>query len=157
MNVLRQYDETEVGAIWEQLCSRLAPGGALVEGTSNEIGRVASWITLDADGPQTVTFALKVDELGSDTMPAPSVLAERLPKALIHRNVPGEAVHRLLNELDRAWAASAPLSAFGAQQRWQASVAALCDSGWPVLHERTRTRLGELSLPWEAVRPASDA
>ena len=36
----------------------------------------------------------------------PSDVAERLPKALIHRNVPGEGVHALLAEADRAWLAA---------------------------------------------------
>lgn len=157
MNVLRQYDEHEVPEIWARLCDRLAPGGALVEGTSNELGRVASWVTLGEHGPETVTFALKVDQLGSDAMPAPSVLAERLPKALIHRNVPGEPVHELLADLDAAWAASAPLGAFGAGQRWQGAVERMRERGWPLRHERTRTRFGELSLPWASVRPASAA
>lgn len=153
MNVLRQYEEHEVSAIWEQLRSRLAAGGAIVEGTSNEIGRVASWITLSSEGPETVTFALKVDELGTEAMPAPSVLAERLPKALIHRNVPGEPIHRALMDLDRAWASAAPLGAFSAAQRWAGTVAGMRDLGWPVLHERVRTRFGEMTLPWSAVVP----
>lgn len=37
-NVLRQYDEGEVAAVWQRLCARLAPDGLLVEGTCDEIG-----------------------------------------------------------------------------------------------------------------------
>src|SRR5690606_1418743 len=51
LNVLRQYDESEVPDAWARMRARLAPGGQLVEGTCNELGRVASWVTLDADGP----------------------------------------------------------------------------------------------------------
>lgn len=153
MNVLRQYDEGEVADVWRQLCGRLAPGGMLVEGTSNEIGRVASWITLSAAGPETFTIALKVDELGTDPMPAPSVVAERLPKALIHRNVPGERIHAALADLDAAWEASAGYASFGSAQRWAQTVAGMRSGGWPVLHWRERTRLGELTLPWSAVSP----
>lgn len=153
MNVLRQYDESEVWAVWEQLCARLRPDGALVEGTSNEIGRVATWVTLTADGPQTFTIALKVDELGTDPMPAPSVAAERLPKALIHHNVAGEAIHAALTDLDAAWHAAASYANFGATQRWQHTVANFAAGGWPVLHRRERTRLGEITLPWSAVAP----
>lgn len=40
-NVLRQYDEGEVAAVWQRLCARLAPGGLLVEGTCDEIGQPA--------------------------------------------------------------------------------------------------------------------
>ncbi|HET8867056.1 MAG TPA: class I SAM-dependent methyltransferase, partial [Agrococcus sp.] len=153
MNVLRQYDEHEVAEHWATMLARLAPGGLLVEGTSNEIGRVCSWVALDADGPRSLTIALKVDELGSDAMEAPSVVAERLPKALIHRNVPGERVHALLVELDRAWASAAPLADFGAVQRWRAAVGRMRDAGWPVTGGPARWRLGELTVAWEAVAP----
>ncbi len=82
-------------------------------------------------------------------------MAERLPKALIHRNVPGERIHDLLAELDRQWAVAAPLAVYGASQRWIAAVEALRASGWAVHGGRTRWRLGELTLDWAAVAPAS--
>ncbi|MGY3128106.1 hypothetical protein ACVWW9_001605 [Agrococcus sp. UYP33] len=153
MNVLRQYDEHEVAGHWATMRARLAPGGLLVEGTSNELGRVCAWVALDATGPRSLTIALKVDELGTDAMPAPSVVAERLPKALIHRNVPGERVHALLVELDRAWASDAPLADFGAGQRWRSTVRRMRDAGWPVAGGPSRWRLGELTVAWDAVAP----
>ncbi|MGH3375781.1 MAG: class I SAM-dependent methyltransferase, partial [Actinoallomurus sp.] len=45
-NVLRQYDEAEAWAAWDRLCAGLAPDGVLVEGTCDEIGRRAVWVTL---------------------------------------------------------------------------------------------------------------
>lgn len=83
-NVLRQYDESAVAGVWERLCARLAPDGLLVEGTCDEIGRRHVWVALGPEGPRTVTFAARLGGLGQ-----PSDLAERLPKALIHHNVPG--------------------------------------------------------------------
>ena len=57
-------------------------------------------------------------------MERPSGLAERLPKTLIHRNVPGEPVHdAFLRDFDRAWDRAAPYSALGPRQRWLAAVA----------------------------------
>ena len=147
-NVLRQYEEGEVAAVWRRLCARLAPGGLLVEGTCDEIGRRHVWVALDASGPRTVTFAAR---LGS--LERPSDLAERLPKALIHRNVPGERVHELLTELDRLWAVHAPLAVYGPTQRWIAVVEGLRAAGWPVRGGRTRWRLGELTVDWAAVAP----
>ncbi|MGK5632149.1 class I SAM-dependent methyltransferase, partial [Streptomyces sp. URMC 123] len=99
-NVLRQYDEDEVRDVWRRLCGRLAPNGLLVEGTCDEIGRRHVWVALGPEGPRTVTFATRLGSLDR-----PSDLAERLPKALIHRNVPGEPVHAFLRDFDRAWAA----------------------------------------------------
>jgi len=148
LNVLRQYDESEVAGAWTTMCARLQPGGVLVEGTCNELGRVASWVALGPSGPQTFTISLRLASLEQ-----PSIVAERLPKALIHRNVPGERVHELLRELDRLWAVHAPLAVYGPTQRWIATVVSLRDAGWPVRHGRTRWRLGELTLDWAAVAP----
>ena len=47
-------------------------------------------------------------------------IAERLPKVLIHRNVHGEGVHRLLAGLDEHWARQAPQAAHGVRQRFVA-------------------------------------
>lgn len=146
MNVLRQYPERDVAGIWAGLCSRLAPGGLLVEGTCDELGRLAGWVTLDGSGPRTLTLAARLGSLDR-----PSELAERLPKVLIHRNVPGQPIHALLGQLDRAWASAAPYAAFGPRQRWVTAVSALRDQGVPVLHGPTRWRLGELTVPWTAV------
>lgn len=147
-NVLRQYDESEVAAVWARLCARLAPDGLLVEGTCDEIGRRHVWVALGPEGPRSVTFATRLGSLGK-----PSDLAERLPKVLIHRNVPGEPVHAFLVAFDRAWAAAAPLSSLGARQRWIRAVRDLRDAGWPVLYGPARWRQGEITVAWDAVAP----
>ena len=149
MNVLRQYDEADVSDAWRTVAARLAPGGLFFEGTCDEIGRISSWVEIGVDGrPLRFTISLRLAELEH-----PGVVAERLPKALIHRNVPGERVHDLLVQLDREWERAAPLSTFGPTQRFLAVVAALKAAGWPVHGGRTRWRLGELTVPWDAVRP----
>jgi len=146
-NVLRQYDESEVATVWERLCARLADGGLLVEGTCDEIGRRHVWVALGPEGPRTVTFATR---LGS--LERPSDLAERLPKALIHRNVPGEPVHAFLRDFDRAWAAAAPYASYGARQRWIRSVRGLAGD-WPVTDGPGRWRQGEVTVAWGALAP----
>lgn len=148
-NVLRQYAEADVEPAWRTVCRRLAPGGLLVDGTCDEIGRRACWVAVAEDaGPVSLTLSTRLAGLER-----PSELAERLPKALIHRNVPGEPVHAFLSALDDAWARAAPLAGFGARQRWQATAAAVRDAGWPVLDGPARWRLGELTVAWDAVRP----
>ncbi len=147
-NVLRQYDESEVDAAWSRMLGRLQLGGALIEGTCDEIGRISSWVTLDATGPQTLSISLRLRGLD-----APSVVAERLPKALIHRNVPGERVHVYLQDLDRLWRVHAPLAAYGPKQRWIALAQGMRDAGWPIVGDRSRWRLGELTVAWDAVAP----
>ncbi|MFI5832131.1 class I SAM-dependent methyltransferase [Micromonospora sp. NPDC051300] len=147
-NVLRQYDESEVADAWRTITGRLAPGGLLVEGTCDELGRLGAWVLLDATGPRTLTLAAKLT-----TLESPTTLAERLPKALIHRNVPGERVHDLLDALEHAWHSAAGYAPFGPRQRWVHAVTALRESGWPVQDRPTAWRHGYLTLPWPAVSP----
>jgi hypothetical protein len=147
-NVLRQYDEADVVPAWHRMVDRLQPGGVLVEGTCNEIGRVASWVDVTADGPLTLTVSLRLADLDK-----PSIVAERLPKILIHRNVEGEPIHRYLADLDRYWAVHAPLSVYSPAQRWVAVARSMRDDGWPVIGGTARWRLGELTVRWSAVEP----
>ncbi|MBT9254893.1 class I SAM-dependent methyltransferase [Phycicoccus sp. MAQZ13P-2] len=147
-NVLRQYDEDEVGQAWATTVERLAPGGLLVDGTCDELGRLAAWVAVGADGPETLTLSWRLRGLER-----PGVVAERLPKALIHRNVPGEPVHTLLGALDDAWLRQAPLASYGVRQRFIATATALREAGWPLVDGPSRWRLGELTLAWSAVAP----
>ncbi len=147
-NVLRQYDVGEVASAWDEVTTRLAPGGLLVDATCDELGRRAAWVTVGRDGPVSLTLSLRLRDLAR-----PSDVAERLPKVLIHRNVPGEPVHAWLRALDAAWARSAHLVSFGVRQRFLATCHAARDAGWPVLGATSRWRLGEVGVAWEAVRP----
>lgn len=149
-NVLRQYDEADVRLIWDTVCSRLTPHGIFVDGTCDEIGRRSTWVALDATGPQSLTISLRFGgfELPSD-------VAERLPKALIHHNFPGERIHDFLQALDKHWLAGAPLASFGNRQRWLLMCQKMYDDGWPVVRAPSRWRLGELTVAWSAVDPAA--
>jgi hypothetical protein len=147
-NVLRQYDEESAARAWDTMRGGLAPGGLVVEGTCDEWGRRSAWVALDADGPLTLTLAARVSDIAT-----PSDLAERLPKALIHHNVPGQPVHDFLCAFDATWAAAAGMSTFGPRQRWTAAVAALGEQGWPLVGSRRRWRHGEVTVRWSAVAP----
>ncbi|WP_448626724.1 class I SAM-dependent methyltransferase [Geodermatophilus sp. URMC 64] len=147
-NVLRQYDEESAARAWDTMRAALGPGGVLVEGTCDEWGRRAAWVALDADGPLTLTLSARVGHLSK-----PSDLAERLPKALIHHNVPGRPVHTFLRAFDAAWAAAAGLSTFGPRQRWAAAVEAMAEQGWPFVGSSRRWKQGEVTVRWSAVAP----
>ena len=142
LNVLRQYEQGPALEAWATLQAGLAPGGLLVEGTCDEVGRRAAWVALDPTGPRTLTLAAHLPSLGR-----PGELAERLQKALIHHNVEGRAVHALLATMDAAWDRAAPYAPFGPRQRWVAACEALewAQTG-PVRH-----RFGELTVPWSSV------
>lgn len=148
-NVLRQYPEAEVPQLWHMVCSRLAPGGLFVEGTCDEIGRRSWWVTLSAtSGPFLLTAAWH-----PASVPHPSVLAERLPKALIHRNVPGEPIHRFLADADIAWNTAATHAPFGPRQRWRAAHAQLREMGWPLERLPPGLRDNQFTLAWSAIAP----
>jgi len=147
-NVLRQYAEPEVTGAWDEVTSRLTDDGLLVDATCDEIGRRAAWVAVGTQGPRSLTLSLRLRDLER-----PGAVAERLPKALIHRNVPGERVHGWLAALDEAWERSAPMSSFGVRQRFLATCRTVRDAGWPVQDGPARWRLGEVGVAWEAVAP----
>jgi hypothetical protein len=150
-NVLRQYSESEVHPAWRTMTARLADNGWLIEGTCDELGRHAWWVALRSGETEPRTLTLSTRLAGFDR---PSELAERLPKALIHRNVSGEKIYEVLGQLDAAWAAAAPYSAFSARQRWIATMESLRAQGIPVQHGPSRWKLGEFTIPWDLVAPA---
>lgn len=145
-NVLRQYPEADVAAAWQTMQSGLAPSGLIVDGTCDELGRRCCWVLLDREGPISLTLACDPRYIDK-----PSDLAERLPKVLIHHNVPGHPVHALLGLADRAWAAAAGQSVFGPWARWRAMVAELSSGGLLMEPQRRAGRDGVLTVPWSVV------
>jgi hypothetical protein len=151
-NVLRQDREEDVATVWDSLVAGLAPSGILVEGTCDEIGRRACWVTVERSGPVSLTLSTRLAGLA-----APSELAERLPKALIHRNVPGEPIHDFIAGLDAAWERAAAVAPFGLRQRWRAMCADMVGQGWRLLDGPQRWRLGEITVAWDQVAPTGQA
>ena len=145
-NVLRQYDVAEVAPVWQTVTSRLAPGGLFIEGTCDELGRRAAWVLLDCTGPRSLTLAWDPFDVEH-----PSQVAERLPKALIHRNVPGEKIHALLTAADEAWDHAAGWAPHGPRERWSRARALLIERGWPVHPVRRRLRDNILTIDWDHV------
>lgn len=147
-NVLRQYPEESVSEAWRTMQAALAPGGVLIDGTCDELGRLGCWVLLDRTGPVSLTLACD-----ARAIERPSDLAERLPKVLIHHNVPGQPVHTLFDAADRAWAAAAGQAVFGPRARWRAMLAQLRSVGVPVQPQRRNPRDAVLTVPWDVVAP----
>ncbi|WP_459610676.1 class I SAM-dependent methyltransferase [Corynebacterium urogenitale] len=146
-NVLRQYDVDQVHDAWRTMQAGLHPGGVIIEGTCCEIGRRATWVLIDEQGPQTLTMAWQPEELSK-----PSEIAERLPKALIHLNTPGHAIYDVLQEMDAAWNLAAPLAVFGPRVRWREALNYFHSAtGLPRLTSRRRLQDNSLTVPWSAV------
>jgi hypothetical protein len=147
-NVLRQYPEEQVWPAWRRMQDGLAPGGFIIEGTCDELGRRCAWVLLDSRRPLTLTLAWDPFDVAR-----PSDVAPRLPKALIHHNVPGQPIHQLLAAADAAWDWAAPQGVFGPRIRWRAALARLAETGVPVQLPRRRMRDCVLTVPWELVEP----
>ena len=147
-NVLRQYHVDDVANAWALMQARLAPGGLIIDGTCDELGRHCCWVVLDQHGP--ISLVLACDPFAIER---PSDLAERLPKALIHHNVSGEPINTLLTAADHAWASVAGHGVFGPRVRWRAMLDLLRDEGLPVEPPRRRMRDGVLTVPWATVAP----
>ncbi len=147
-NVLRQYPVETVRDAWAVMRAGLAPGGLIVDGTCDELGRRCCWVLLDGDGPISLTLACDPFAIAR-----PSDLAERLPKVLIHHNVAGQPIHTLLSAADLAWASVAGHGVFGPRVRWRAMVESLAAAGYPVEPPRRRMRDGVLTVPWPSVAP----
>lgn len=152
LNVLRQYDEAAVHDAWRTMLQGCVPGGVVVEGTCDELGRLAAWVLLDSDArdprPRSLTLSMRLAGLQQ-----PSDVAARMPKALIHHNIPGQPVHRFLAALDAAWLAAAPYQDLSARQRWIRTVSAVRAQGYRVHGRPSRWRLGEVTVAWEDVAP----
>ena len=149
-NVLRQYPESAVSDAWAAMRRGLAPGGLIIDGTCDEMGRRCCWVLLDA--ASVVSLTLACDPFAIER---PSDLAERLPKVLIHHNVAGQPIHSLLQAADRAWASAAGHRVFGPQVRWRAMLELLVAEGVPVQSPRRSLRDGVLTVPWAAVAPVN--
>lgn len=146
-NVLRQYDAADVDGAWQEVTSRLAPGGMFLEGTCDELGRRSTWVLLNARGPQSLTLSWDPFDVER-----PSDVAERLPKVLIHRNVPGEPIYDLLQAADRAWDMNAGWAPHGPRVRWRHTLAQL-SVDYPVVVKRRRIRDNTLTIPFAEVAP----
>ena len=131
-------------------CARgLPPGGLFVEGTCDELGRRCAWLLLDASGPRTLTLSWSPFHTSN-----PSEVAERLPKALIHRNVPGEPIHQFLADADAAWERAGGWDPHGPRVRWRHALEDLARD-WPVHPQRRRLADNFVTVDWQAVAPAS--
>jgi hypothetical protein len=148
-NVLRQYQESEVEGAWAEMSKHLHPLGAILDGTCDELGRLAAWVEITKAGPQSLTLSMRLTDLID-----PIEIAERLPKALIHHNVPGNSIHDFFQDLQRSWQGAAGIGVFGSKQRWRATAESMRER-WPILSPRNRDRLGEITVAWSAVGPSS--
>lgn len=146
-NVLRQYDVSQVPDAWDAVCSRLAPGGVFIEGTCDELGRRSAWLLIDATGPLSLTLSWDPFDVER-----PSDVAERLPKALIHYNQPGQKIGDFFVSADQAWERAAGWAPHGPRVRWRHALEDL-SRDWPIQRQARRLRDNTLTIEWSAIAP----
>lgn len=133
-NVLRQYDEDAVANAWWRLGQYVMPGGLMLEGTSDPLGRV--WVANvlrrgeDADTPwcmEALVFSTNF-RAGFDVAHFQPVL----PKNLIHRMAPGEWIYDFFAQWKQAAATTSPARVWGMRQWFVATAQHLRTLGAPV-------------------------
>ena len=148
-NVLRQYAEDEVADAYAELARHVLPGGLLVEGTSDPYGRI--WVAnvmrrtaaIDAEVPAWQAEALVFStnfRLGFE----PSLFQPVLPKNYIHRMLPGEPIHALLEAWKRAAQRTQAERTWGLRGWFVASARALAADGFAVTQHSRWLELGFL-------------
>lgn len=149
-NVLRQYDEPDVLDAWQRLMHYLLPGGLLIEGTSDPLGRV--WVANVLrkpinpcdQRPWTVEGLLFSTNFHNGFEPAQ--FQPVLPKNYIHRVVPGEPIFEFLSQWKSAAANATALQVWGTRQWFAATADAMQASGLPLRLSYKWWRLGYLMV-----------
>jgi hypothetical protein len=146
-NVLRQYEETEFAPAYEQLAPYVLPDGLMIEGTSTPYGQL--WAANLARKLGSGMWAMEAlifstnFHLGFDVEEFQTIL----PKNLIHRVVPGEAIFEFFEAWKRAARETAAFKAYGARQWFSAAAESLAGKGYQVNVQKRYLSKGY--LVWE--------
>jgi hypothetical protein len=93
-----QFREGGFEDAWAEMSKHLHPLGAIVDGTCDELGSLATWVEIPKSRPQSLTLSVRLKDLVD-----PLAIAERLQKILIPRNTPDHAVHGFIQDVQRSW------------------------------------------------------
>jgi hypothetical protein len=142
-NVLRQYEEEQVTEAYTLMARTVLPGGLLLEGTSDPLGRiwVANVMRMRVDGWQAEALVFSTNfRLGFD----PTEFQTVLPKNLIHRVVEGEPIYDFFQAWKRATQETAAVQAWGVRQWFVASAQRLGEYGYAIDRHLSWLRRGYL-------------
>jgi len=107
-NVLRQYDEPKVEKALEALSAPLTPGGLILEGTSDPLGRLLTFnlYRKRAEGGLERLMLVLAPTLRADFLPRQFQAV--LPKNFIHHAEPGGPIDRFFAAWHAAWQQARP-------------------------------------------------
>ena len=120
MNVLRQYEEAAAVSAHAQVVAQLAPGGLLAEGTCDPLGRTMV-VALLRNGAGAVVSEGLLFAASLKEPVEPKRFKAVLPKHLIHRVVPGEAIHAFFESWEQAVRTTRGHASFGHRQHFVAA------------------------------------
>jgi hypothetical protein len=136
-NVLRQYEPEAVAPAYARLAEGVLLGGLLIEGTSNPSGQL--WVAnvlrrseaaagaVDAWRREALVFSTNFRQPFD-----PAAFQAVLPKNLIHRVVPGEAIHAFFAAWKQAAAITAGRSVWGARAWFVAAAHQLAQADYAI-------------------------
>jgi hypothetical protein len=131
-NVLRQYQEDEVDGVHTLLVQQILPGGLVIEGTSDPLGRI--WVAnlLRKSGRDEPRLEGLVFSTNFRWGFEPGMFQPVLPKNFIHRVVPGELIHDFMQDWKNAADQTVGYRQFGLRQWFVESAEALAGKGYPI-------------------------
>lgn len=132
-NVLRQYDEAAVADAYAMLAQQVAPGGLLIEGTSDPYGRI--WVAhLLRRHPLTFTWLHECTIFSTNFRTGfdPAEFQTILPKNLIHRMAPTEPIYHFFQHWQQATWATVGQRVWGVRQWFAASAVQLAARGYSI-------------------------
>ncbi len=143
-NVLRQYDECLVRDAYALMAEPVLPGGLLIEGTSDPLGRIwsANLMRRRKEGGwkyEAVIFSTNFVQ-GFN----PSDFRSVLPKNHIHRAVRGESAGDFLSAWEKSALSTRVHDIWGRRQWFEASARKLAGDGYRINLSRSWLRKGWL-------------
>lgn len=142
-NVLRQYDESEVGSALATIAAAVEPGGVIIEGTSNPTGAMVAFDVWRLVGGGLAHEALVFGTNFSHDF-EPRDFQTILPKRLIHRMLDDEPA-RFFDDWRQARAMARGHGAGASKRAWVTTAELLRSQyGWPIDPRRRMAERGYL-------------
>lgn len=147
-NVLRQYAEEDVADAYAQMARYVLPGGLVIEGTSDPLGRlwVANLLRKPPNSPPDMPLHREALVFSTNFRVGfnPGDFQAVLPKNFIHRMVPGTSIYAFFQAWKSAHAETMGLRVWGGRQWFVAAAENLAARGWAIDTRRKWLRKGYL-------------